>query len=83
MFAFIIRLRFLFPELAHGDDLFAGLLAEVAEHLAEETVIDDRDDGQERKACRKDDGFDRADVRADYKQIDGDAWVNGYIAQGA
>lgn len=25
----------------------------------------------------------RADVRADYKQIDGDAWVNGYIAQGA
>ena len=25
----------------------------------------------------------RADVRADYKQIDGDAWVNGYIAQEA
>lgn len=25
----------------------------------------------------------RADVRADYKQIDGDAWVNGYISQSA
>ena len=25
----------------------------------------------------------RADVRADYKQIDADAWVNGYIEQDA
>ena len=25
----------------------------------------------------------RADIRADYKQVDADAWVNGYIEQDA